>query len=180
MQERFRPSSIFVSLRLIDLSLRIFVSTPRVRCRSPGRGGIDLHASSTNDRPFSLPVAFHPVVTRSLIGSVILYEGIRVHSNSRALTVHDHEKVNEEAASLEHHFDIEARARHLSLSKFLDLLRESFGRSQRVSVRLSVCLSFSFSKVKHSFFDRYRVLYRGSIRVPPTGWKREKKPREAS
>lgn len=136
MQERFRPSSIFVSLRLIDLSLRIFVSTPRVRCRSPGRGGIDLHASSTNDRPFSLPVAFHPVVTRSLIGSVILYEGIRVHSNSRALTVHDHEKVNEEAASLEHHFDIEARARHLSLSKFLDLLRESFGRSQRASVFL--------------------------------------------
>lgn len=141
LQERFRPSSIFVSLRLIDLSLRIFVSTPRVRCRSPGRGGIDLHASSTNDRPFSLLVAFHPVVTRSLIGSVILYEGIRVHSNSRALTVHDHEKVNETAASLEHHFDIEARARHLSLSKFLDLLRESFGRSQRVSVRLSVCLS---------------------------------------
>lgn len=50
----FHPPSIFVSFRLIDLSLRIFVSP--VRCRSPGReaggGRRGLGHASTNDRPF--------------------------------------------------------------------------------------------------------------------------------
>lgn len=50
----FHPPSIFVSFRLIDLSLRIFVSP--VRCRSPGREaggeGEGFGHASTNDRPF--------------------------------------------------------------------------------------------------------------------------------
>lgn len=84
----FHPPSIFVSFRLIDLSLRIFVSP--VRCRSPGReaGGGKERALGTHRQtidPFSLPVAFHPVVTRSLTGSVILYGEIRVHSNFSGL-----------------------------------------------------------------------------------------------
>lgn len=88
LPERFPSPSIFVSFRLIDLSLRIFVSP--VRCRSPGReaGGGKERALGTHRQtvdPFSLPVAFHPVVTRSLTGSVILYEEIRVHSNFSGL-----------------------------------------------------------------------------------------------
>lgn len=84
----FHPASIFVSFRLIDLSLRIFVSP--VRCRSPGReaGGGKERALGTHRQtvdPFSLPVAFHPVVTRSLTGGVILYGEIRVHSNFSGL-----------------------------------------------------------------------------------------------
>lgn len=100
----FRQNPSRFHSRLIDLcSLR----------RSSFPGGRSAMHASANDRPFSFPVAFHPVVTRPLIGSVILYQEIRVHSNSRALTVHDHEKVNEAdppSAGVEHHFDISKRA----------------------------------------------------------------------
>lgn len=63
----FHPSSIFVSFRLIDLSPRISVeeSFPgEGNGGARGRKGFWIDERST---PFSLPVAFHPVVTRDII-----------------------------------------------------------------------------------------------------------------
>lgn len=87
-RDGFHPPSIFVSFRLIDLSLRIFVSPrevsfPREGSRRGKERALGTHRQTID--PFSLPVAFHPVVTRSLTGSVILYGEIRVHSNFSGL-----------------------------------------------------------------------------------------------
>lgn len=88
LPERF-PSPVHFRLISINRSfsqnLRLprEVSFPREGSRGGKERALGTHRQTID--PFSLPVAFHPVVTRSLTGSVILYGEIRVHSNFSGL-----------------------------------------------------------------------------------------------
>lgn len=88
LPERF-PSPVhfrFISInRSFSQNLRLprEVSFPREGSRRGKERALGTHRQTID--PFSLPVAFHPVVTRSLTGSVILYGEIRVHSNFSGL-----------------------------------------------------------------------------------------------
>lgn len=88
LPERF-PSPVhfrFISInRSFSQNLRLprEVSFPREGSRREKERALGTHRQTID--PFSLPVAFHPVVTRSLTGSVILYGEIRVHSNFSGL-----------------------------------------------------------------------------------------------
>lgn len=88
LPERF-PSPVhfrFISInRSFSQNLRLprEVSFPREGSRGGKERALGTHRQTID--PFSLPVAFHPVVTRSLTGSVILYGEIRVHSNFSGL-----------------------------------------------------------------------------------------------
>lgn len=88
LPERF-PSPVhfrFISInRSFSQNLRLprEVSFPREGSRGEKERALGTHRQTID--PFSLPVAFHPVVTRSLTGGVILYGEIRVHSNFSGL-----------------------------------------------------------------------------------------------